>query len=325
MLANGNIRAGRDGHPVAGPKELPATQVGKTTFFKEDEPPSTPERMAVRGVLTEAKIPYTTGQEAAAISGLLQHLLDLAERAGGAAPLPAAPDTAHVQSLVALAGNQQFRAVAEIAEQLHQNIGVWSIVVQQRASREASWVELDRFLVHAAGLAGTDSIRAQRDAILASRLLLEDPDPVAPLTTALCAALRSALSVAVEAVSLAHTHELKHLEASSEWQELSAQDRSDLLLREGLTPVDVPPMATDDELLKALDATPLSGWKEREQALPVKSATVRAAAARKLEPKSVQLKPASATIKTEPDVDAYVSALRERLMEHVAADETVII
>lgn len=325
LLLNGNTRAERDGHPVAGPKELPATQVGKATFFKEDEPPSTPERMAVRGVLAEAKVPYTTGQEAAALSGLLQHLLQLADRAGGAAPMPEAPDTAHVQGLVALAGNQQFRAVAQIADELRQNIGAWSIAVQQRASREASWVKLDRLLVQAAGLEGTDVIRAQRDAILASRLLLDDPDPVAPLITQLCAGLRSALNVAVEAVSAAHAHELEQLEASSEWQQIEPQDRRELLEQAGLAPVESPAVTTDDDLLRALDATPLSGWKEREQALPAKAGAARAAAALTLEPKSVAFKPSSATIRTEADVDSYVSALRERLMKHVDADETVII
>lgn len=51
LLASGNIRAERDGHPVDGPKELPATQVSKATFFKEDEPPTKQEQLAVRGVL----------------------------------------------------------------------------------------------------------------------------------------------------------------------------------------------------------------------------------------------------------------------------------
>ena len=42
LLGSGNIRAERDGTPVDGPKELPATQVSRTTFYKEDEPPTKP-------------------------------------------------------------------------------------------------------------------------------------------------------------------------------------------------------------------------------------------------------------------------------------------
>ena len=49
LLANGNIRAEHEGQKVAGPKELPATQIGKANFYKEDEPPTLSERMAVRG------------------------------------------------------------------------------------------------------------------------------------------------------------------------------------------------------------------------------------------------------------------------------------
>ena len=134
LLASGNIRAERDGHPVDGPKELPATQIGKATFFKEDEPPTKQEQLAVRGVLTEAKVPYTAGKEGAAISGLVQHLFDLAARAGGPPPLPEPPDTSHLDGIAALAGNQQVREVAKHAEQLRQDIKTWSVESEQRVN-----------------------------------------------------------------------------------------------------------------------------------------------------------------------------------------------
>ncbi len=49
LLASGNVRAEREGQKIAGPKELPATQIGKATFYKEDEPPALKERIAVKG------------------------------------------------------------------------------------------------------------------------------------------------------------------------------------------------------------------------------------------------------------------------------------
>ena len=325
LLASRNIRAEREGQPVAGPKELPATQIGKATFYKEDEPPTAQESMAVRGVLTTAKVPYTAGLEAAAISGLLQHLVDLARRAGGPAPLPESPSTAHIDGLVALAGNQQFRAVAKIAEQLRQDIAVWSVASEQREARAASWAKLDRLLDHAAGLDEAAGIRAQRDAILTSRLLLDDPDPVAPLIAQISGALRAAVTHAVHAVDASYAEEIAQLEGSSEWEKLETGDRSVILGQAGLNPVAAPSVSSDDELLKALDATSLDAWKERRQALSAKAADARAAAARKLEPKSVAVKPPNATIKTEAELDTYLSALRDLLAEHLAAGETVII
>ena len=93
----------------------------------------------------------------------------------------------------------------------------------------------------------------------------------------------------------------------------------------GLSAAAVPPVGSDDELLKALDATPLSAWAERRQAIPAKVAAARAAAAKKLEPKSVTVTAPPAHLRTEAEVDAYLAELRERLLQHIANGETIII
>lgn len=325
LLANGNIRAQRDGQPVAGVKELPPTQIGKAIFYKEDEPPSMAERMAVRGVLTDAKVPYTAGQEGAAISGLLQHLSDLAEHAGGVAPLPAPPDTSHLDGLMALVGNQQFRAVAEAAERLRQDVQIWTNAGEQRAQRERSWTKLERLLEHARELDEAAAIGSQRDAVLSSRLLLEDPDTVAPLIDQVCDALRGAVTSATTELAAAYDREIAGLAASDEWQALDSSDRERLLKQAGLSAVVPPAIANEEELLRALDGVPIAAWKERMQALPAKVAGARAAAAKQLEPTSVAVKPANATLKTAADVESYLSVLRDQLMQHVDAGETVII
>lgn len=325
LLSSGNTRAERDNHPVDGPKELPATQIGKSVFFKEDEPPTKQEQLAVRGVLTEAKVPYTSGKEGAAISGLVQHLLDLAARAGGPPPLPDAPDTTHLDGIAALAGNQQVRAVAEHAEQLRQDIKAWSAAGEQRSEREAAWRTLDRLLIHAANLEVRGQVGPHRDAIQTGRLLMESPDPVKPLITELCDALRSAIVDAASGAAADYTNALQELEATAEWKQLDGGDRNAMLVGAGLVAVSAPVVGSDAELLKALDETPLTVWKERRQAIPAKVAAVRSAAAKKLEPKSVTVTPSSATLRTEAEVDAYLAALRERLLRHITDGETVII
>ncbi len=325
LLASGNIRAERDGHPVDGPKELPATQVSKATFYKEDEPPTKQEQLAVRGVLTEAKVPYTPGKEGAAISGLVQHLLDLAQRAGGPPPLPEPPDASHLNGIAALAGNQQVRAVAQHAEQLRQDIKTWSAAGEQRSDREAAWKRLDRLLVHARSLDLAASTSAQRDAIESDRLLMHSPDPVAPLIKELSDALRTAVLDAANSAKDDQEKALADIEASSEWQQLDPADRPSILASSGLVSATVPTVGSADELLKALDATPLSAWAERRQAIPAKVAIARQAVAQKLEPKSVAVSAPAATLRTEAEVDTYLASLREQLLRHVANGETIII
>lgn len=325
LFASGNIRAERDGHPVEGPKELPATQVSKATFFKEDEPPTKQEQLAVRGVLTEAKVPYTAGKEGAAISGLLQHVVDLAARAGGPPPLPEPPDTSHLDGIAALAGNQQVRSVAQHAEQLRQDIKAWSAAGAQRADREQAWRTLDRLLRHAASLDLAASIKVQRDAVEADRLLMHDPDPVAPLIQELSDALRVAVLEAAKFAKDEQEKALADIRASAEWEQLDPADREPILATSGLSAAEIPTVASNDELLRVLDATPLSAWAERRQAIPAKVAAARTAAAKKLEPKSVTVNVPAATLRTEAEVDTYLSGLRERLLQHIANGETIII
>lgn len=326
LFANGNIRAERDGQPLAGPKELPATQIGKATFFKEDEPPSATERMAVRGVLTEAKVPYDAGQEAVSISGLIQHLTDLAARAGGPAPLPEPPDTSHVAALNAVAGNQQFRAVALAAEQLRQDIKLWTAAADQREARLSDWSKLDRLLDHANELDETVAVRTQRDAVVSSRLLLDDPDPVAPLIDQLCTSLRTAIGVAWDDVQAGFGMAVGDLEASDGWAQLDDQQRLDVLTDAGLVTPDQPDVSSNDALLATLGAQPLSGLRERIHVLPAKVVAARRAIAKIVDPEPTiaTVKPASATLKSPADVDIYLATLRTELMEHINAGETVI-
>ena len=70
LLAAGNIRAAQDGKDLAGPKELLPTQIGKVTFYKEDEPPTVTQRLAVQGLLAAADITYEASQEAAQVPAL---------------------------------------------------------------------------------------------------------------------------------------------------------------------------------------------------------------------------------------------------------------
>ena len=326
LLVNGNVRAERDGQAVQGAKELPATQIGKATFYKEDEPPTTTERIAVRGVLVDANITYTPGQEAAAISGLLQYLVDLAERAGGSAPLPEPPDTAHLDGLHALSGNEQFRAVARSAEQLRQDAAAWGAAVEDRAQREAAWVKLDRLLEQASSLREASDIRVQRQAILDGRLLLGSPDPVTPLIDEVASVLRTSLTKVLANLRTAYEAEIRLLEASDPWQQLSTDQKEAVLADVGLNRPRLPDIRSNDKLLEALNAQPLRGIEDRIHALPAKGAAARKAIAKILDPEPTvaTVSPPPATLKSESDVDNYLSTFRQQLMDHIDAGETVI-
>ena len=326
LLANGNIRATRDGKPVQGAKELPAPQIGQATFCKEDQPPTVTERIAVRGLLAETAVPYVPEHEGAAISGLLQHVRELADRAGGSPPLPSAPNASHIEHLQGLAGNQQFRAVADAVEQLRDDIERWSAARDLRPDRESAWARLDQLLDHASSLDVVREIEPQRLAILQSRLLLHSPGPLAPLIDQLSVELRTAFVSAMENLSTAHQSEIAALEASDEWGRLGVEEQQVILGATGLIRSAAPDVSTNDKLLEELDAQPLGGISDRIHALPAKGVAARKAIAEMLKPevKVARVSLPAATLESESDVNHFITALRRKLMEHIDAGETVV-
>lgn len=325
LLAAGNIRATQDGKDLAGPKELPQTQIGKVTLYKEDEPPTVGQRLAVKGLLTAAGIAYEVGQEGAQIPALLQRLKDLAARAGGPPPLPEAPGSDHLDALLALGGNQRFRAVADDYDRLSHDLDRWRAADQQREKRETEWQNVQRLLRHAEGLAVADAVAPAVTAVRDGRQLLDDPDPIAPVLDDITNALRSEVAQRAEQLAAAQREAVAELEAWDQWNKLDDKDREAIVVEAKLLAGEPPDVATEAALLEALDAAPLSAWQDRIAFVASRRDQARQRAAKQLEPESVTVTPPSATIKTDKDLDDYVTALRARVQPHIDADKTVII
>ena len=323
LLSGGHVLAKQDGTELKGPKELLPTQIGKVVLYKEDTPPTPKQRMAVRGLMVEAEVPYEAGQEGPQIPALLQKLKDLAAGAGGPPPLPEPPDIAHIAALAVLGGNQRFCAVADTFDRLRDETIAWKAVEKQRAVRMHHWRDLHRLLKHADGLSVASEVQPAVDAVDAGRQLLETPDPIAPLLQRLSDALRSEVKERARSLNVAQQAAVAELEAWPEWSDLDPADRQLILDETRLMPVDPPEVDSDAQLLEALDSLSLSGWQERIGFVAGRRDQARQRAARKLEPESVSVALPSATLREQKDLDAYIEALRAQVKPHLDANKTV--
>jgi hypothetical protein len=325
LFAAGNIRASQDGKDLTGPKELPQTQIGKITLYKEDAPPTVSQRLAVKGLLTAAGIAYEPGQEGAQLSALLQQLKDLAARAGGLPPLPEAPETDHLDALLALAGNQRFHEVADHHARLSADLEQWRIAAAQRAKREREWHDVERLLRHAEGLPVAAAVSPAVTAIHDGRQLLDDPDPIAPVLARLARALRDEVTRLAKQLADDRQAAVAELEAWDEWNKLDLADRDAIVAEAKLVATPPPDVSTETILLEALDATSLSAWNDRISLVPSRRDQARQRAAKKLEPTSVEVKLPSATFKPGDDLAPYFNELRALVQSHLDAGTTVII
>lgn len=325
LFASHHIRAAQDGVNLSSPKELEPRQIGKTSFYKEDDPPTKQQQLAVRGLLTAAGIPYENGQEAAQLSALLQRLLDLASDAGGAPPLPEGPDVQHIRALQQLAGNQQFREVAGSERTLKQNLEEWGKAARQREDRQIEWSVLGRLLDHANQLEIAVEVHPQYEAIRTGRQLLDEPDPMAPLIDELTSPLRTAVLERAQRLTSDHEAAITGLEQEEIWKRLELEDRQNIFNQVGLGVTTIPNVSTDEMLLRALDDTPLRAWDERIRFVGARVDQARRLAAQILEPKSVSVNVRTTTIRTATDLEAYLDEIRDLVQPHLDADETVVI
>jgi hypothetical protein len=300
-------------------------QLGLTEFSREGITVTVTQKISVRKLVTEIGLPTKQGEEAEAILRMLEQLADTTKSAGGPAPCPETPSIALIDHLRTLSGNEQFVAVYEQRNKLLNNYKTWNITREQVLQRLPRWNILQQLLVHAGSLPVATEIQPQVEAILSERRLLENPDPVPPLINTLSTALRGALSSEYQRLSIERDQGVSTLEGTEEWQRLSTTDREQTLARYNLLPVSLPRIGTDEELLTALDKTPLASWEERLALPRVRVSQIREEAIKLSLPKAVQIRPPQATLNSVEEVDTYLVRLREQILPHIEAGNPVVI
>jgi len=324
LLGAGLISAKRDGQPI-GVKALTQAQIGGAEFLKVGQTFSMGQRIAVRGSISGLGLPCKAGEEAEAVPVVLDRLAQLAAEAGGEPPLPARPDTAFVKQIQGLVGNEQLAAFYEQRQAIQDAFKDWSDRAKRVQERLPRWQLARRLAHHAPDLSAANGTVSQLEAIEAGRSLLEDPDPVAPLTAQLASALRSAVQSGRQELIARREQEVADLESSSDWQKLAAPDQQRILANNGLSAVQPVDVGTDAALLSALDALPLAELNEKVAAITGRVANARAAAAKLLEPQAVSLSVPHATLHTQPEVEVYLEQLKTAIMSHVSAGQPVIV
>ena len=189
-------------------------------------------------------------------------------------------------------------AVYEAREALQNLYNAWRSAKAQKEDRVPRWAVLQRLLTHADNRPATYQVRPQVQAILASRSLLADPDPVKPLIAELSTDLRGALQLARGRLVDARDRELAALRNTDEWQKLSDEQWEKIFHANGLGPVEPLTVGTEEQLLATLDAKPLTTWEDWIVAIPARIAKAREQAAKLLEPKAVRVCPKATTLRT---------------------------
>ncbi len=323
LLAGGFLRAMHNGEPVPA-RGMTQRRIGVTDYFSEGVVITASQRIEVRRVASGIGLQVGSGEEAQAVPKVLTRLMEVAQSAGGQAPLPSPPKTTLVRRLRGLAGNQQIVDVAAHADVLLADHKAWTEAAETARLRLPEWQRLEALLRHAQGLPVSADLKSQVDAIRSDRSLLSDPNPIPPLLGQVTAALRRAVSKAHGQLVSERDRELADLEASDNWSNLETSDRTKILKSNGLGPVPDLDIGTDHALMECLEDTALEAWSDRILALKARVERAREAAARLLAPKAVRVRPPSATLNSRADVEAYIQQFKGHLLAQIDEHPVII-
>ena len=281
-------------------------------------------RIKLRKLFQGAGIPCKPNEESIAAGQFLANLTDLADRAGGTPPMPERPSTNHIDNLRALAGNEQLAEILNQHDTLSKQAKDWADLAELAAKRKPAWETLQTFLKHSKTLPESEDLNKQANAVRDERRLLDETDPIPAIHKDAVTALRAAVKKAHDDLKTVYDLEMAALAKNDNWNMISPEQQKDILDTEGIAGIPSLSIGDDENLIRTLEETPLTGWKTKIDALPQQFSNAVLAAAKLLEPETQTVKLTSGTLKTEDDVRNWIVDVEENLLDKIQNGPIVI-
>lgn len=315
LLVAGLLRAHDERGQAVIPRELERKAIGKALFKVESATVSTAQRIQIRKLLQKSGITARQGEELGSVPIFLQHMKGLADMAGGEAPKPARPDTTSLDDIRLASGNEQLLALYNRREELGSNIDTWTALGQRIAERWPGWHDVTRLMDHAANLSSAETLQAQVETIKQQRLLIEEPNPVAPLRASLTQLLREELTRLQNEYSARHKEGMNRLSGDANWRQLTPEQCHQLLSEQYLHDAARPKVEVQStsDVLTTLDRCNLSMFADRVAAMPARFDNVAREAAELCEPQTQFIQVPRRMLKTDEDISAWLEEVEQRL------------
>jgi hypothetical protein len=306
-------------------KQLGHPEIARASFRTESVTLSAKDRIAIKGLFQSLGVGSRPEDDLnLKAREYLEKLLAYGYAAGGDAPLPARPNTAPIEDLKRLSGNEQLAEILKQQSSLKLLAGDWKQLADLAAKRVPVWIRLESLRNSGPGLASLEAVHASAQAIVQNRLLLEATDHVSPLVRTAADALRSALAACRRQYGEVREKEIQRLESADSWKKLTAEQRKQLLAATPVPDIDNTSLGTEEEMIAAVRATPLQQWNDRTDALAGRVDKLLAEAARLLEPKIQQVRMSSPTLRTEAEVKAWLATQEQALIAKLKEGPVVV-
>jgi hypothetical protein len=315
LLVAGLTRAQDERGKTLDPKSLERKLIGKTLFKVEATTVTTPQRIQIRKVLQKSGLVLNQGEELLRVPTFIDKMLGLAGRAGGEPPKPVKPDTVMIEEIHLSAGNEQLLSIYNKREELARAIDNWTDQAARIDKRWPEWITVKKLMSHSGPLPDADVFRARIETIEKQRQLLEEPDPLAPISANLTQLLRDELNRLDKEYGFQHEKGMERLRMDANWKQLGPDEKLQLMTSQNLHNSARPDIRVQStsEVLTTLEKHSLHFLKDRVAAMPARFGNVVVEAAELIEPELQLVDLPHRTFKTVEDIDSWLQDLRAKL------------
>ena len=327
LLDTGVIRATLNGSDATTADVLKQTRLGSVQLRREVTVLKPAEKLQARQLLNTLGFPTDNDGLVPAVEQAVKSLIQRAKDVSGPAPLPDISLPSNIQVILSSLGNDRVHALLAAKDDLA-SFGDKLAEYERRRKNRTPSLELARSLAtSSAGLLSASAVRDRLDALVASRDLLADADPVAPIVRDLADALRDAIHTAAVALVAARKKAVEGLEQQSAWKAVEHTQRIEILAANHLTEEPEPNLADPVAVLAAAQARPLQGWTAELDAIPQRASRALEAALRLAAPAATAatVTVATASLSSTEEVERYVGDLRAQLLDALSSNATVVV
>ena len=304
--------------------QLDQNKISKANFRVEQATLSVQDRLVLRKLFQGLSVSCKSGEEGVRAGEFLNKLIELANSAGGDAPLPASPSVTEIEDIQRLVGNEQLVAIKNKAGDWEKTIKTWQTAKELVDDRLPKWSLVQRLVKHATPIDEAKSQLDEAEAIVAQRLLLESSNPASGVRKALADILRKAVQDSFTVHESAFNSAIQTLEANEVWTKVAAADQDEINIDVGLIAPSKPEVSNDEALADHLDQKPLSSAQAEIDAISGRVAQAIERAAKILEPKIQTIALERSTLLDAAEVEAWVERQKKTLMEAVAIGPVLV-
>ena len=306
--------------------DLKVAKINQATFKKEIHILGAKDKISIRKLLQDAGITCSPNQEIFPHTNeYLDKLKTLAAQVSGDAPRPEPINVDFIKEIENKDGNERLIDILQQKDMLQAKFTEWSAKAKFVNDREPQWSLLADLVNHAPDEPDMEPFKKETAAIRDNRLLLQEPDLIQPILTAISDKLLTILNKRKEQYNVLYDIRMADLQANEYFKKLTPEQKHSLLARHQLLVKPEIKALDAHALLLQLNKATLYTWDTKIAALPGQFQSALEEAILLSAPQAKTYSLPRKTITSQAEIDSYLSELKTELETLLKESSSIIL